>query len=182
MLGQAGDLGWLPVDRVVELRKRLTPKALRADLGLKEPDARVEWLKADDRARLCAALGKHRRASFRRIVLAALHSGQRLSNVIGLQKSAVDLRGRVLQLTKTAHFADGDHLFRRIAITRFGHHDRSEATLWSWVIFRSSRGSSWKGPLARVGGRGSGCGRRWRRQGWGRSDSRASVSDRAGWS
>jgi hypothetical protein len=30
-----------------------------------------------------------------------------------------------------AHFADGDHLFRCIAITRFGHHDRSEATLWS---------------------------------------------------
>jgi hypothetical protein len=30
-----------------------------------------------------------------------------------------------------AHFAEGDHSFRGIPITRFGHHDRSEATLWS---------------------------------------------------
>jgi hypothetical protein len=30
-----------------------------------------------------------------------------------------------------AHFAEGDHSFHGITITRFGHHDRSEATLWS---------------------------------------------------
>jgi hypothetical protein len=32
---------------------------------------------------------------------------------------------------KYAHFAEGDHSFHGITITRFGHHDRSEATLWS---------------------------------------------------
>jgi len=32
---------------------------------------------------------------------------------------------------RDAHFAEGDHSFHGITITRFGHHDRSEATLWS---------------------------------------------------
>jgi integrase len=102
MLGLAGELGWLPREHVFELRKKLTPKALKNDLGLREPDGRVRWLKDDERARLYAALEKNgRRESFHRVVLAALHSGQRLSNVIKLQKSAVDLAARHITLTKT---------------------------------------------------------------------------------
>jgi len=101
MLGVAGDLGWLPLDRVVELRKKLTPKALKNDLGLREPDPRVRWLHDAERTRLYSAIGKKGRESFRRVVVAALYSGQRLSNLIGLQKAAVDLPARVIQLAKT---------------------------------------------------------------------------------
>ncbi len=39
MLGQAGELGWLSKEHVGEVRKKLTPKSLKENLGLKEPMA-----------------------------------------------------------------------------------------------------------------------------------------------
>ncbi len=94
-------LGWLSKEQVAELRKKLTPKALEENLGLKEPDVRVRWLTDDERTRLYTALEKKGREPFYRVVLAALHTGQRLSNVIGLRKDAVDLPARHIKLVKT---------------------------------------------------------------------------------
>lgn len=63
----------------------------------KEPPARVRWLTDDERAKLDAKLP----ARFKRVVLVAALSGQRLSNVIGLKRSQVDLEHRTLSFPKT---------------------------------------------------------------------------------
>lgn len=58
---------------------------------LQEPEGRVRWLTAAERTALAKALAKPQREAFRRVVSAALLSGQRLGKVIGLQKTDVDL-------------------------------------------------------------------------------------------
>ncbi|HEX2870233.1 MAG TPA: site-specific integrase [Polyangiaceae bacterium] len=58
---------------------------------LQEPAGRVRWLTSGERGALAKALAKPQREAFRRVVSAALLSGQRLSKVIGLQKADVDL-------------------------------------------------------------------------------------------
>lgn len=83
-LNRAVDWGWIP--------KR--PKVVL----LTEPPPRVRWLSEVERAALAAELAKPRRAHFRRLVSAALLSGQRLGKLIGLQRADVDFEGRTLTI------------------------------------------------------------------------------------
>ncbi len=86
----AGQWGWIPKDRAVEIRTE------EIEL-LAEPDGRVRWLKDGERARLEAALPRELEA----VVLADVYSGLRLSNVIKLRKHAVDLKHRTLSVVRT---------------------------------------------------------------------------------
>lgn len=81
-LNRAVDWGW------IEKRPRI---AL-----LEEPPPRVRWLTDPERAALASALAEPQRESFRRVVSAALLSGQRLGKIIGLKKVDVDLVARQL--------------------------------------------------------------------------------------
>jgi integrase len=66
---------------------------------LQEPAPRVRWLTDEERKKLAAALSKPKRVNFRRVCEAALRSGQRLSNLIGLKKTDVDLKHRTFVVT-----------------------------------------------------------------------------------
>jgi integrase len=78
---------------------------------LQEPEGRVRWLTAAERNALAKALGKSQREGLRRVVSAALLSGQRLGKIIGLQKADVDLAAGQLTIrnqrkggkSKTSH-------------------------------------------------------------------------------
>lgn len=83
-LNRCVDWGWLP--------KR--PKVVL----LVEPPPRVRWLSDDERAALATELANPRRSHFRRLVSAALLSGQRLGKLIGLQRADVDFAGRTLTI------------------------------------------------------------------------------------
>jgi len=74
-----------------------TARAIRAVRLLKEPPGRVRYLSTDEEKALLAALPR----SIRVIVRAADLSGMRRSEVVLLRKDAVDLRNRVITLTKT---------------------------------------------------------------------------------
>ncbi len=63
----------------------------------KEPPGRVRWLSDGERARLYGALP----ARFKRVVLAAALSGQRLANVIGMRRADVDTAARSISIPKT---------------------------------------------------------------------------------
>lgn len=65
---------------------------------LAEPPPRVRWLTDAERTALAAELALPRRAHFRRLVSAALLSGQRLGKLIGLQRVDVDFAGRTLTI------------------------------------------------------------------------------------
>lgn len=67
---------------------------------LKEPAGRVRYLSDDERARLLGKLGNLNKG-MRPVVEAALLIGMRLSEVITLRKTAVDLARRNLTLIKT---------------------------------------------------------------------------------
>jgi integrase len=71
------------------------PKRPKVTL-LREPAPRVRWLTDAESRKLAAELAKPQRQHFRRVVEAALLSGQRLSVVIGLKKADVDLKHRTL--------------------------------------------------------------------------------------
>lgn len=87
-VGKAADWGWLDEAQAVRLRKvRL----------LKEPPGRVRWLTEDERAKLYAVLPE----GFRRMVVADALSGLRRGELVGLTKGQVDLKKRLLTLTKT---------------------------------------------------------------------------------
>jgi integrase len=68
---------------------------------LQEPPPRVRWLTDAERSSLATELAKPQRAHFRRVVLAALLSGQRLGKIITLQKADVDLAARQLTVRNT---------------------------------------------------------------------------------
>lgn len=85
-LARAASNGWIAKARALELRSELR--------SLPEPDARVRWLSDDERARLDASLPQELRA----VVEAAAYSGLRLSSVIGILKSDVDLKARSLSV------------------------------------------------------------------------------------
>jgi integrase len=72
-------------------------RALRAVTHLKEPPGRVRYLTNEEEKRLLGALP----VRARRIVVAALLSGMRQGELLGLQKSAVDLAAAVVTLTRT---------------------------------------------------------------------------------
>jgi integrase len=83
-LARASSWGWIDKARALELRDELK--------ALPEPDARLRWLKDDERTRLDRELPKELRA----VVEAAAYSGLRLSSVIGMLKADVDLKARSL--------------------------------------------------------------------------------------
>jgi integrase len=87
-LNRCVDWGWL--------EKR--PKVVL----LQEPPPRVRWLSDKERAALGAALATPQRVAFRRVVFAALLSGQRLGKIITLQKADVDLAGKTLTIADMA--------------------------------------------------------------------------------
>lgn len=68
---------------------------------LEEPPGRVRWLSDAERARLAVALAKPRRDHMRRLVEAALLSGARLSNLVGLRVQDVDFQSCTMTFTKT---------------------------------------------------------------------------------
>lgn len=86
-LGLAAGWGWIE-------------KCPRVTL-LQEPPARVRWLTGAERSALANALAHPQRVSFRRVVSAALLSGQRLGKIIELQKADVDLEHRQLTVRHT---------------------------------------------------------------------------------
>ena len=93
--------GW--VDRAHALTIQEVPH-------LKEPPGRVRHLSDEEEARLLAELGP----SLLRVVLAAVLTGMRQGEVLGLTKGAVDLVGRRVTLTKTKanrvrHVPLGEH-------------------------------------------------------------------------
>ncbi len=88
-VGLAARWGWIPKGRAAEIRDELVP--------LKEPPGRVRWLRDDERQRLYAVLPPELEA----VVLADVHSGLRLSNVLKLRKDAVDLKHRTLTIVRT---------------------------------------------------------------------------------
>lgn len=87
-LNRCVDWGWL------EKRPRITL--------LQEPPPRVRWLTDKERAALGVQLGKPQREAFRRVVNAALLSGQRLGKIIGLKKADVDLAGGTMTIADMA--------------------------------------------------------------------------------
>jgi integrase len=86
-LNRCVELGWLTSRPKIAL--------------LEEPPPRVRWLTDTERTKLAAELAQPQRVHFRRVVDAALLSGQRLSNVIGLRKVDVDLKNRTISIPKT---------------------------------------------------------------------------------
>jgi integrase len=69
---------------------------------LQEPPPRVRWLTAKERAALGTQLAKPQRAAFRRVVNAALLSGQRLGKIITLKRTDVDLAGGTITIADMA--------------------------------------------------------------------------------
>ncbi len=88
LCGKANDWGWM---------SRSVADAVRAVKLLPEPPGRRRYLRDDERKKLFGVLGK----GLRPVVETALLSGMRLSEVITLRKSAVDLDRGCLVLTKT---------------------------------------------------------------------------------
>jgi integrase len=86
----AGKWGWCPKAQVLVVRE--------APL-LKEPPGRVRHLSLEEAGRLMTAL--ERRPRMRRIVLAALLTGMREGEIIGLRREAVDLAAGEITLTRT---------------------------------------------------------------------------------
>ncbi len=95
-LNRCVDWGWID--------KR--PKVVLLD----EPDARVRWLSDVERKRLATALAKPQRKAFRRLVNAALLSGQRLSNLITLKREQVDFDTATLKLTRAKKGRSGQRV------------------------------------------------------------------------
>jgi len=67
---------------------------------LKEPPARVAFLEPEQRARLLAEAEAFS-PTFRDLLIFAMHTGARLSEILNLTVSGVDLRRRLLTFTKT---------------------------------------------------------------------------------
>ncbi len=86
----AATWGWVSKAHAAELREVAS---------LKEPPGRVRYLTADEEARLMAAL--ERRPHLRRLVLAALLTGMRQGEILGLRREAVDLTAQEITLTRT---------------------------------------------------------------------------------
>lgn len=87
-LGQAAEWGWIADGHAAKLRKVKM---------LKEPPGRVRWLSDAERQRLYASLP----VEFARVVTAGALSGMRRAELVGLRKEQVDLKRRLIALTKT---------------------------------------------------------------------------------
>ncbi len=88
LCGLAASWGWMPPEIEVAIRKVKL---------LKEPPGRVRYLSDDERIKLFTKLGK----GLRPIVETGLLSGMRLSEIITLRKSSVDLKRCEITLTRT---------------------------------------------------------------------------------
>lgn len=84
--------GWMREDQA---------RAIAAVKKLKEPPGRVRYLTPEEESRLFGAFRKKIFKRMRLIVTAALLSGMRQGELLGLRKSCVDLKGRVITLTRT---------------------------------------------------------------------------------
>lgn len=88
--GLAARWGWVSKAHAVTVREMKL---------LKEPPGRTRYLTGEEEGRLMAALEK--RPRMRRIVLAAILTGMREGEIIGLRREAVDLSAAEITLTKT---------------------------------------------------------------------------------
>lgn len=88
LLGLAASWGWMMPEKA---------RAVRAVKLLKEGAGRVRYLLDDEEKRLFAEIPK----GIRPLVLTALMSGMRLGEIVSLRKDAVDVRARLITLTRT---------------------------------------------------------------------------------
>lgn len=72
-------------------------RAIRGVPHYTEPPGRVRYLKPDEEKRLLAATPRH----VRPLIIAAIHSGMRQSELVTLTTASVDLDARMITLTRT---------------------------------------------------------------------------------
>jgi integrase len=89
MLTKAVDWGYL---------KQNPTKAVKL---LKEPPGRLRYLEAEEIERLLDACDDPQTPYLRPIVIVALHTGMRLGEILGLRWGDLDLRHRLISITKT---------------------------------------------------------------------------------
>jgi integrase len=122
---------------------------------LAEPPPRVRWLTDAEREALAAELDKPSRQAFRRVVAAALLSGQRLGKIIGLRRADVDLKARTLTISdmrkggkrKTTHVPISDDL---AAVLREALAD-SQGSAFVFVAGRRRKGGGARQAYTRSG-------------------------------
>jgi integrase len=122
LCGLAAEWGWMPES---------TARAIRGVKLLREPPGRVRYLTDEETTKLLAAVP----ASIRPIVVAALLSGMRLGEVVGLRRDAVDLKARVITLTRTK-----SNRVRRVPVN-----DALAAVLWDAMRERAPTRGARKG-------------------------------------
>jgi integrase len=99
------------VNRELALLKHMLTKAVdwgylkqnpaRAVKLLKEPPGRLRYLEAEDIQRLLEACDDPQTPYLRPIVIVALHTGMRLGEILGLRWGDLDLRHRLISITRT---------------------------------------------------------------------------------
>jgi integrase len=99
------------VNRELALLKHMLTKAVdwgylkqnpaRAVKLLKEPPGRLRYLEAEDIQRLLEACDDPQTPYLRPIVMVALHTGMRLGEILGLRWGDLDLRHRLISITRT---------------------------------------------------------------------------------
>jgi integrase len=99
------------VNRELALLKHMLTKAVdwgylkqnpaKSVKPLKEPPGRLRYLEAEDIERLLEACDDPRAPYLRPIGMVALHTGMRLGEILGLRWGDLDLRHRLISITKT---------------------------------------------------------------------------------